>query len=308
MNIRFVFAALLCAFMIGDSRAAPMMVDGEQCVVPDASYVHVGVMNDRDRFFWVWCVTRFQRYWTMSLDPVDRTRDYTFEVGDARAQEKSTFIARTPVIDWGEPATAALEAAARNMAANDTHRPPVPQWRVQTNGTSKTRPGYVISDGKRSTTAAVERVPVGVACGCGETPGRAIEGKSVYCLVPGLKTPLLGALCTPGDATATIPAPPVTPPVTPPPPPAESWTKIAGEGQSFSVAAGTVVRYGAGSTWIQKTVSGAGACTNAFFGKDPAVGVTKQCQVQAAPPAPPAAGPGIVQPQTSGAATKSVAL
>lgn len=305
MKFRFAIAALLCASMIGNSHAT-MTVDGEQCVVPDASYVHVGVMNDRDRFFWVWCVTRFQRYWTMSLDPVDRTRDYTFEVGDAKAQEKSTFIARTPVIDWGEPATAALEAAARNMAANDTHRPPVPQWRVQTNGTSKTRPGYVISDGKRSTTAAAERVPVGVACGCGETPGRAIEGKSVYCLVPDVKTPLLGALCTPGEPTAVIPEPPVVPPVVtppPPPPPTGTWTKIAGEGQSFTVASGTVVRYGSGTTWMQKTVSGAGSCTNAFFGKDPAVGVTKQCQVEAASPA---AGPGLMPP-TNGT-SKSVSL
>lgn len=234
MNIRYAIVALLCAFMIGDSRAGSMMIDGEQCVVPDASYVHVGVMNDRDRFFWVWCVTRFQRYWTMSLDPVDRTRDYTFEVGDAKAQEKSTFIARTPVINWGEPATAALEAAARNMAANDTHRPPVPQWRVQKNGTSLTRPGYVISDGKRSTTAAAERVPVGVACECREAPARAVEGKSVYCLVPGAATPLLGALCTPGEPTASPapapPAPPVTPPVLTPPGTGPTAPPAAGPG------------------------------------------------------------------------------
>ncbi|MBE2245182.1 MAG: hypothetical protein IAE86_20710 [Burkholderiaceae bacterium] len=61
---------------------------------------------------------------------------------------------------------------------------------------------------------------------------------------------------------------------------AMTWTKIAGEGGSFTVAANTVVRYGVGSSWIQKTVSGTGWCTNGFFGKDPAVGVTKQCQVQ----------------------------
>lgn len=318
MNIRFVFAALLCAFAIGDSRAQALMIEGEQCVIPDASYVHVGVQGV-DRYWWMWCATRFNTFWTMSLDPLARAADGTIEVGDAKWQEQRSFNVRTPLIHFGEPATAELERAARAAAAADTHRPPVPAWRVQANGKSATRPGYVISEGRRSSSAAAERVTVGVACECRAKEGRAVEGKSVYCVVPGTQTPLLGALCTPGDATATIPSPPVTPPVTPPvvtppppptppAPPAESWTKIAGEGQSFSVAAGTVVRYGAGSTWIQKTVSGAGACTNAFFGKDPAVGVTKQCQVQAAPPAPPAAGPGIVPPQTSGAATKSVAL
>lgn len=214
MKFRIVLAALLCAFAIGDSRAEPLMVDGEQCVIPDASYIHVGIMNDTDRFFWLWCVTRFNRYWTMSLDPMDRTRDFTFVVGDAKAQTQGNgpFAVLPPLIGWGEPATAMLEAAATNAAANDTHRPPIPQWRVQTNGTSKTRPGYVITDGKRSTTAASERVPVGVPCECREPASRAIEGKSTYCVVPGVKTPLLGALCTPGAATATIPEPPKPPP------------------------------------------------------------------------------------------------
>lgn len=214
MNIRYAIAALLCAFMIGDSRAV-MTVDGEQCVIPDASYVHVGVMNDTDRFYWMWCVTKFGRYWSVILDPTDRVRDFTFDVGDAKKQQELTFRITNPKIDRGEPATAELERAATNAAANDTHRPPVPQWRVQTNGTSKTRPGYAISDGKRSTTAAAERVPVGVACDCRDKAGRAIEGKSTYCVVPGTATPLLGALCTPGEPNA--PKPPEPPPVLTPP-------------------------------------------------------------------------------------------
>lgn len=216
MNLRIALAALLCAFSI-NSHAQPMMVDGEQCVIPDASYIHVGVQNDRDRFYWLWCVTRFQHYWTMLLDPVDRTRDQTFEVGDAKEQQKTTFRISGPKIDWGEPATAELERAATEFAARDEHRPPNPPWKVQTNGKSKTRPGYLISEGKRSTTAAAERVPVGVACGCHEKEGRAVEGKSVYCVVPGVKTPLLGALCTPGEPTATMPEPPKPPPVVQPP-------------------------------------------------------------------------------------------
>ena len=222
MNIRYTLAALLCAFAIGDSRAEPLMVDGEQCVIPDASYIHVGIMNDTDRFFWLWCVTRFNRYWTMSLDPMDRTRDFTFVVGDAKAQTQGNgpFAVLPPLIGWGEPATAMLEAAATNAAANDTHRPPVPAWRVQSNGTSKTRPGYLITDGKRSSTASTERVTVGVACDCTKWPGRAVEGKSVYCSVPSATITQLGALCTPGEATVTPPPPPPPPPppvLTPPP-------------------------------------------------------------------------------------------
>ncbi len=60
---------------------------------------------------------------------------------------------------------------------------------------------------------------------------------------------------------------------------AQSWTKIASEGASFSVNGTQTVRYGAGSTWIQKIVSGSGTCTNAYFGSDPVFGTTKECDV-----------------------------
>ena len=58
-----------------------------------------------------------------------------------------------------------------------------------------------------------------------------------------------------------------------------TWTTIASEGQGFSVAGTQTVRYGAGSSWIVKSVSGSGSCTNAWFGSDPVYGVVKQCQV-----------------------------
>ncbi len=60
---------------------------------------------------------------------------------------------------------------------------------------------------------------------------------------------------------------------------ASGWTKVADEWTSFTVSGTQLVRYGTGSTWVQKTVSGRVPCTNAFFGSDPAVGITKQCQV-----------------------------
>lgn len=58
-----------------------------------------------------------------------------------------------------------------------------------------------------------------------------------------------------------------------------TWTKIASEGQSFTVSGVRTVRYGAGSSWVQKQVSGTGQCTNAFFGRDPLRGVVKRCEV-----------------------------
>jgi beta-glucanase (GH16 family) len=74
-------------------------------------------------------------------------------------------------------------------------------------------------------------------------------------------------------------------------PPPAGWTQIASEGGSFSLSDTRDVRYGANSSWVQRSVSGAAQCTNAFFGQDPLVGVGKQCWVApaltlvAAPPA-----------------------
>jgi hypothetical protein len=57
------------------------------------------------------------------------------------------------------------------------------------------------------------------------------------------------------------------------------WSFIAVEGQSFSVSGTQSVRYGSGSTWITRSVTGGGQCTNEYFGSDPLYGVGKQCQV-----------------------------
>ncbi len=86
----------------------------------------------------------------------------------------------------------------------------------------------------------------------------------------------------------------------------DNWAKIASEGGSFAVAASQRVRYGKDTKWVEKTISGAGQCTNAFFGIDPAYGVTKQCDLQTAgltsprvakpEPAPPKAPPPPPEP------------
>jgi uncharacterized protein (DUF1800 family) len=58
------------------------------------------------------------------------------------------------------------------------------------------------------------------------------------------------------------------------------YTKIADENGDFVVTGTQTVRYGAGSTFITKVVTGPGQCTNAFFGSDPVVGTAKICEVQ----------------------------
>ncbi len=70
------------------------------------------------------------------------------------------------------------------------------------------------------------------------------------------------------------------------PPPGDVWTFIADEGQSFRVTGTQTVRYGQGSTWIQRSVTGNGECSNTFFGSDPLVGVVKRCEVLSTTPPP----------------------
>ena len=54
-------------------------------------------------------------------------------------------------------------------------------------------------------------------------------------------------------------------------------SKIADEGGAFSVSGTGTVRFGAGTAFVEKMVSGAGQCTNEFFGSDPVPGTGKAC-------------------------------
>jgi hypothetical protein len=65
---------------------------------------------------------------------------------------------------------------------------------------------------------------------------------------------------------------------------ADVWTFIANEWQSFQVTGTQTVRYGQGSTWIQRSVSNSGQCTNGFFGTDPLFGVVKRCELLGSAP------------------------
>jgi hypothetical protein len=68
-----------------------------------------------------------------------------------------------------------------------------------------------------------------------------------------------------------------TPP-TQPVPPQPVWAKCADEGQMCNVMGPAQVRYGAGSSWTVKSVSGPILCDNPTFGGDPAVGTFKTCE------------------------------
>jgi uncharacterized protein (DUF1800 family) len=71
-------------------------------------------------------------------------------------------------------------------------------------------------------------------------------------------------------------------------------TKVADEGSSFTITGTGLVRYGAGTSFVERNVSGAGQCTNDFFGSDPAVGTGKSCFLftpAAAAPGPAASAP-----------------
>jgi hypothetical protein len=52
---------------------------------------------------------------------------------------------------------------------------------------------------------------------------------------------------------------------------------LAPEGGTFTVSAETVVKYGADTRWITRTVTGTVSCTNAYFGSDPAPFTVKSC-------------------------------
>lgn len=83
-----------------------------------------------------------------------------------------------------------------------------------------------------------------------------------------------------------------------PTPTTPTMTTIASENGSFTVSGTQTVYYGAGTNWIQKSVTGSGSCSNAFFGSDPAYGTVKSCQVAAAsttaaPPPPTSTAPSV---------------
>lgn len=74
------------------------------------------------------------------------------------------------------------------------------------------------------------------------------------------------------------------------------WEQIAVEGGAF--ASNATVIYGAGPRWTSKP-AGRGACSNAYFGIDPAFGTQKSCQAQALIPLPAPPPPNVPDQPTN---------
>src|SRR5258706_289371 len=122
-------------------------------------------------------------------------------------------------------------------------------------------------------------VAVLTACGGGTGTGDSIESESAaqatVSSADGMQDALAKRTTTPTTTTTT-------------------WTKVASEGASFTVGTNQRVRYGNGSSWIEKTVTGSGSCTTTFFRSDPAWGLVQECDVAGPAPAPaPAPAPTV---------------
>ncbi|HLO27820.1 MAG TPA: LamG domain-containing protein, partial [Anaerolineales bacterium] len=63
------------------------------------------------------------------------------------------------------------------------------------------------------------------------------------------------------------------------PKPGVTWSRIGAEGENITLDGTRTVRYGAGTQWIMKLLSGSVECTSAFFGGDPAPNLPKVCEV-----------------------------
>ena len=59
-----------------------------------------------------------------------------------------------------------------------------------------------------------------------------------------------------------------------------TWVTVAQEGQSFTVPALTLTRYGANGIWVERALSGTISCSNGTYG-DPVPGIVKSCQTAA---------------------------
>ncbi len=63
--------------------------------------------------------------------------------------------------------------------------------------------------------------------------------------------------------------------------PTGTWTFVADEWGAFTLSAASRVRYGAGSTWVERDLpAGQASCSNAYFGADPLPGTVKRCEAR----------------------------
>lgn len=76
-----------------------------------------------------------------------------------------------------------------------------------------------------------------------------------------------------------------------------TWSLLGPENDAvrLSVAAGSSVRYGKGTAWIEKIITAASfVCSNSEFGGDPVPSVAKQCELKGGTASPPVVGSATV--------------
>lgn len=111
-----------------------------------------------------------------------------------------------------------------------------------------------------------------------------------------------GAAC-PSLTDTTAESRPYIPPTT------TTWTRAAGEEQSFRLYASAQVRYGTDGRWssVRQMAAGQVHCSNGTFG-DPAPGIGKRCEVSPASALQPGTTPPPVDPPPPPAANGSASL
>ena len=82
-----------------------------------------------------------------------------------------------------------------------------------------------------------------------------------------------------------------------------TWAKAADEWATFTVTGTQRVRYGSGTQWIEASAAGSTPCTNDYFGHDPLVGVSKECDVWTGTSTPASGAPHAGPPPPSNSAT-----
>ena len=93
----------------------------------------------------------------------------------------------------------------------------------------------------------------------------------------------------PGACRSAPPAPAPTPPA--PEAPTDGWTRCAVEGGQCRFEGTQTVRYGANGRYVTKRFNARVTCSAAVFGRDPAPGVAKACDVDRVQPLPPEPAP-----------------
>ena len=193
--------------------------------------------------------------WTVATVPLqDGDNSITVRVYDAENNRASRKLL---VVHHATPETKTSPEGTWSTVADE--------WQAfAVDGTQQVRYGVGTSWTTRSVT------------GVGECTNSAFGGDPA----PGLVKSC--AILTAVSAPAPAPSPSPSPSPSPAPSPSEgTWTKVADEWQSFVIDGTKQVRYGVGSSWITRSITGGGQCTNSAFGSDPAPGIVKSCEVLA---------------------------